>query len=176
MGSVTSKSCLSQSDLSYLLQNTGYDQATVQAWYQVFTKTCKSETMTIQQFVHLFKTVFRYKIGYQCCELVFKTFNTSKSGFMTFVEFLVAVHVMNKGSPEEKLRWTFKLYDVNEDGLLTLDEVIQVFQTIFTLRSTARNKATELFNRISIDGREALTEDQFVENCTKYGNIELRNL
>ena len=91
---------------------------------------------------------------------------------MSFTEFLIAVHVTAQGSQVEKLKWTFKLYDVNGDGLLTMDEVRQVFQTTTDLldcnnnyKTSPQDKATEVFNKMYLNGSGALTEDQFKENC-----------
>ena len=97
---------------------------------------------------------------------------------MSFTEFLIAVHVSAQGSQVEKLKWTFKLYDVNGDGLLTMDEVRQVFQATSGLldysqnyNTSPQNKATELFNKIDLTGSGALTEDQFIVNCLQHSLI-----
>jgi Ca2+-binding EF-hand superfamily protein len=34
--------------------------------------------------------------------------------------------VLVKGSEEEKLRWTFNMYDLNGDGVITRDEMEDV--------------------------------------------------
>ena len=176
MGSVQSKSSLRQSDLSYLLQNTTYNQATVQAWYKIFSKTSSRGRLNVQQFVHLFNTFFPGRSSDQFCEHVFRTFNTSKSGELSFKEFLIAVHVTSQGSREEKLRWTFRLYDVNADGILTCEEVSEVLEASKSLRESAHHckykphiTAEELFKNIDRKGLRALTEEQFVVNCMLYG-------
>jgi Ca2+-binding EF-hand superfamily protein len=172
MGSVTSKSSMSQSDLSYLLENTKYDQATVQAWYKIFSKTSSRGRLNVQQFVHIFNSFFPGRSSYQFCEHVFRTFNTSKSGELSFKEFLIAVHVTAQGSREEKFRWTFRLYDVNADGILTREEVSEVLEASKDLRESAHHythkpqlTAEELFMNIDRKGLGALTEEQFVVNC-----------
>merc|ERR1719483_86657 len=106
------------------------------------------------------------------CDHVFRTFNTSKSGVMSFTEFMIAVHVAAQGTQEEKLRWTFKLYDVTGDGVLTKNEVIQMFEAANDMidvqnnpKSSPLSRATELFNKLDMKGSGALTEDQFIANC-----------
>ena len=39
---------------------------------------------------------------------VSRTFDTDKSGFIDFKEFLLAIDVTSTGTPEEKLQWAFR--------------------------------------------------------------------
>ena len=154
---------------------TGYDRATVQAWYNIFNKTSSRGRFNVQQFIHLFNNFFPGRSSDQFCEHVFRTFNTSKSGELSFNEFLIAVHVTAQGSREEKLRWTFRLYDVNGDGRLTCQEVCEVLEESRNLirhdhdHFKPQHKAEELFKNIDRNSQGVLTEEQFVVNCMLYG-------
>ena len=41
-------------------------------------------------------------------------------------DFAVGLSILLKGSLEERLRWTFQVYDVNKDGVLSRSEVRDV--------------------------------------------------
>lgn len=41
--------------------------------------------------------------------------------------------ILSRGSIEEKLQWTFQLYDINGDGLITRDEMTDIVTAIFEL-------------------------------------------
>lgn len=39
------------------------------------------------------------------------------------------------GTPKEKLRWTFKLYDINGDGRITRDEMMDIIYSVYSLNA-----------------------------------------
>jgi Ca2+-binding EF-hand superfamily protein len=43
-------------------------------------------------------------------------------------EFLLAINITAKGNPQKKLRWAFQMYDVNGDGHIDIDEMLQIIQ------------------------------------------------
>lgn len=38
-----------------------------------------------------------------------------------------------RGSLEEKLQWTFSLYDINGDGVITMDEMVSIVTAIYAM-------------------------------------------
>jgi len=171
MGGQTSRTSPTTADIEYLKQHTTYDKTTITAWYRVFHRQCNKGKLSVKQFVNLFKTFFPGRNSDQFCEHVFRTFNTSRSGELSFREFLIAIYVTSQGSQEEKLRWTFRLYDINGDGILTFEEVLEVLEASTDLRGgdQYRKFPEELFMDLDSDGIGGLTEGQFVDNCLKVG-------
>ena len=45
-------------------------------------------------------------------------------------DFALCLSVLVKGSEEEKLRWTFNMYDLNGDGVITRDEMEDVVASV----------------------------------------------
>lgn len=41
--------------------------------------------------------------------------------------------ILSRGSLEEKLRWTFSLYDINGDGCITKEEMTEIVTAIYDL-------------------------------------------
>lgn len=48
-------------------------------------------------------------------------------------EFVQGLSVLSRGSVEEKLQWTFQLYDINGDGYITRDEMTDIVTAIYEL-------------------------------------------
>jgi hypothetical protein len=74
-------------------------------------------------------------------------------------EFVYGLSVLVRGSLEEKLHWAFSLYDINGDGIITMDEMTSIVTAIYAMMgrhtepvidvSTPRQHAETVF-RVSI--------------------------
>lgn len=47
---------------------------------------------------------------------MFRAFDEDNNGAIDFREFIIGLSVSSRGTPDEKLGFAFKLYDVNRDG------------------------------------------------------------
>ena len=54
------------------------------------------------------------------------------TGLINFEDFAVELAVLLLGSAEEKLRWVFRVYDLNKDGVLTRAELREVTAAVST--------------------------------------------
>ena len=69
-------------------------------------------------------------------EHVFRTFDVNKDGKVDFREFVIGLSVSGSAELDKKLEWAFRMYDVNETGYITWDEmrqIIAVSETEFVL-------------------------------------------
>lgn len=45
----------------------------------------------------------------------------------------MGLSTISRGSPTEKLQWTFNLYDINGDGCITREEMQEIISSIYSL-------------------------------------------
>lgn len=72
-----------------------------------------------------------------------------------FQDFVQGLSILSRGSLDEKLRWTFSLYDINGDGCITREEMTDMVTAIYELmgkftepcvdESTVRDKVDRIF-------------------------------
>lgn len=48
-------------------------------------------------------------------------------------EFVLNLSILSRGTLDEKLEWTFQLYDVNGDGFISKDEMTEVMTSVYEL-------------------------------------------
>jgi Ca2+-binding EF-hand superfamily protein len=72
-----------------------------------------------------------------------------------FQDFVQGLSILSRGSLDEKLRWTFSLYDINGDGCITREEMTDIVTAIYELmgkftepcveEGTVRDKVDRIF-------------------------------
>ncbi|TRY76881.1 hypothetical protein TCAL_14724 [Tigriopus californicus] len=86
---------------------------------------------------------------------------------------LVSLSTLLRGTTHEKLRWTFTLYDLNGDGFITKQEVLNVMVAVHDLmgfhgtpmREVVEPNVDEIFNRLDTNRDGVVTIDEFIHAC-----------
>ncbi|RWS10103.1 hypothetical protein B4U79_06630 [Dinothrombium tinctorium] len=131
MGCSTSKATvvsLSDEDLMFLTRNTRYSEQEVRDWYKGFQKDCPNGRLTKAKFLDIYSMFFPSGSPQEFCEHVYRTFDSDGDGHIDFKEFLLAVGVTTGSDAREKLKWAFKMYDINNDGLIEISEMDKIIK------------------------------------------------
>ena len=84
---------------------------------------CPRGELTKKEFVEMYMKIFPGGNAEKFSQNVFRTFDTDKSGIFNIREFMLALNVTTNSSPEEKLKWAFRMYDVDGNGAIDIHEM-----------------------------------------------------
>jgi Ca2+-binding EF-hand superfamily protein len=77
-----------------------------------------------QQFLH---TSFKMTDNV-LLDQIFKYFNSEHDADITREEWVVGFYVFLKGTEEEQTQYCFKIYDINDDGFITKEEMLTLMK------------------------------------------------
>ena len=124
----TSAVDLSDEDVDFLTSNTQYSPEEIRTWYKSFQMECPDGKLTKKKFGEIYKMFFSSGNPERFCEHVFRAFDEDNSGWINFKEFLLAIGITTGTDSRAKLKWAFKMYDINKDGLIDAQEMAKIIK------------------------------------------------
>ncbi|KAG7460393.1 guanylyl cyclase-activating protein 1 [Solea senegalensis] len=91
-----------------------------------------------------------------------------QDGYIDFMEYVAALSLVMRGKMEHKLRWYFKLYDVDGNGCIDRHELLNIIKAIRAINgnesqeTSAEEFTNRVFDRIDINGDGELSLEEFV--------------
>ena len=79
---------------------------------------------------YIFSTLDHRKSGVINFEVIDNVTQSCQFIYWLLKDFAIGLSILLKGSDEDKLKWIFHLYDVNKDGVLTIDEFREVVTSV----------------------------------------------
>ncbi|CAL4120804.1 unnamed protein product, partial [Meganyctiphanes norvegica] len=107
---------------------------------------------------------------------VFGQFFLSQNTHTGFEDFVTILGELSRGTTNEKLQWAFNLYDINGDGYITKEEMLDIVTAIYSLmgrntvptleENTTQDHVDRIFEKLDMNGDGVVTMEEFMEICT----------
>ncbi|XP_033610519.1 Kv channel-interacting protein 2 isoform X2 [Cryptotermes secundus] len=164
-------------ELTKLAKTTKFSRKEIQLIYRGFKQECPTGMVDEESFKNIFSQFFPQGDASQYAHYVFNTIKHNQTGKISFEDFLGILSKVSRGSVQEKLQWIFGLYDLNGDGLITKNEMLDVVTSIYEMlgRSTepvveehsAKEHVEKIFHQIDTNKDGVVTIDELVEWCSR---------
>jgi len=164
-------------DLDKLARTTKFSRKEIQLIYRGFKQECPTGLVDEDAFKAIFAQFFPQGDATQYAHYVFNTIKQNASGQISFEEFLGILSKVSRGSIQEKLQWIFGLYDLNGDGLITKNEMLDVVTSIYEMlgrnttpqveENSAKEHVERIFHQIDMNQDGVVTIDELVEWCSR---------
>ncbi|XP_002406153.3 neurocalcin homolog [Ixodes scapularis] len=181
MGKMQSK--LKLRGLEDLHQCTAFTDEEVAEWYRSFMKEFPSGRISLERFKEVYHRQFPEGDPSEFAQHVFRTFDTNKDKTIDFREFMCGLNATSRGTPEQRLRWAFTLYDLDGDGFIQKQEMIEMLTAVRKMfaspmysppkdESMTPEKQTEiLFRKMDKNKDGKLSLEEFLDGARSHPSV-----
>ncbi|KAK3602386.1 hypothetical protein CHS0354_026273 [Potamilus streckersoni] len=142
--------------------------AEIREWHKDFKRLLKGgRYLTPQNFKQVYNEMFHGDATH-FAENVFRTFDIDGNGKVDFKEFLIGLSITASSNVEKRLRWAFKMYDVDGSGTISRQEMCSIVQAVYTMTAISQQNtippqklADDLFSKLDTDNNGEITWEEF---------------
>ncbi|KAM6369646.1 calsenilin isoform 2-T2 [Pluvialis apricaria] len=145
--------------LERLLAQTKFTKKELQSLYRGFKSECPSGLVDEETFKLIYSQFFPQGDASTYAHFLFDAFDADRNGALCFQDFVIGLSVLLRGTVQQKLKWAFNLYDINKDGYITKEEMLEIMKSIYdmmgrctqpTLRDSVPAEHVELFFQVTL--------------------------
>jgi calcium-dependent protein kinase len=114
-----------------------------------------------------YEKIFGQSINQEQIEEMFSRVDIDNSGFIDYSEFVVATMSEKNLFSEKKLKAAFKMFDADDSGYISRDEVKQSFMKITKI---SEEELEEIVSQVDENGDGEISFEEFKEIMTKIRN------
>ncbi|XP_012686120.1 guanylyl cyclase-activating protein 2-like [Clupea harengus] len=139
-----------------------------------FMKECPSGALHLHEFKRIFGVQSTSEEETIYIETIFHSFDTNRDNKLDFMEYIAALHLVLRGRLEDRLKWSFKMYDTDGNGRLDRQEIKHIIKIICKMKTkntdthmTPNEMCDRIFELVdeNHDGQISLAE--FMEGAQK---------
>ena len=124
---------LTEDELNFIIQNTALGKEKLEAQHQNFLKSHGNGQMSKKSFDSMMKESYPGVKTKKLSRHVFRMYDTNGDGSVDFKEFILALDILNNGTPKQNLKQIFRVLDTNNEEKIHVMELVEVVRDIFEL-------------------------------------------
>jgi len=166
------------SSLDSLCKKTELSRTQLRALYRGFKQECPTGCVDEDEFKAIYEKFFPIGRSDSYAHFIFNTFDSDKTGSVTFEKFVIGLSVLARGTTRQRLRWAFNIYDLNKDGKITQEEMLNVVTAIHDMMDgcskptgdeecTPNHHVELIFKKMDRNKDGVITRDEFIDACMK---------
>ncbi|XP_044039560.1 Kv channel-interacting protein 4 isoform X6 [Siniperca chuatsi] len=189
--------------LEQLEAQTRFSRKELQILYRGFKNECPSGVVNEDTFKDIYAQFFPQGDASTYAHFLFNAFDTDHNGSVSFEfqqfqkeealsstevsyrttsnDFVMGLSILLRGTIQEKLNWAFNLYDINKDGYITKEEMLDIMKAIYDMmgkctypvlkEETPRQHVEVFFQKMDKNKDGVVTIDEFIDCCQNDENI-----
>jgi len=165
---------LTQEQVDSLKSRTHFSGSELRDLYDRFIDQFPSGRINKDEFIHMYREMLPDGESTDFAVHVFNAYDKDQNGTIDFKEFMLTLSTTTRGTPEERLRWAFSLYDVNKDGILARKEIVTIISSIYKMQGMeaplipekAEDTALKIFVQLDKDRDDCIDQHEFVRGIT----------
>ncbi|XP_042711357.1 Kv channel-interacting protein 4 isoform X2 [Malaclemys terrapin pileata] len=119
--------------LELLEAQSKFTKKELQILYRGFKNECPSGIVNEETFKEIYSQFFPQGDSTTYAHFLFNAFDTDHNGSVSFEDFIMGLSILLRGTVQEKLNWAFNLYDINKDGYITKEEMLDIMKAIYDM-------------------------------------------
>uniref|UniRef100_A0A8B9R871 Potassium voltage-gated channel interacting protein 2 n=1 Tax=Astyanax mexicanus TaxID=7994 RepID=A0A8B9R871_ASTMX len=173
--------CHRPEGLEKLQEQTKFTKKELQVLYRGFKNECPSGVVNEDTFKIIYSQFFPQGDSSTYAHFLFEAFDTNKNGSVSFEDFVIGLSIILRGTINDRLNWAFNLYDLNKDGCITKEEMLDIMKSIYDMmgkytypcmqEDAPREHVENFFQKMDRNNDGVVTIDEFIESCQKDENI-----
>uniref|UniRef100_A0A8C4RM08 Potassium voltage-gated channel interacting protein 2 n=1 Tax=Erpetoichthys calabaricus TaxID=27687 RepID=A0A8C4RM08_ERPCA len=171
--------CHRPEGLDKLQEQTKFTKKELQVLYRGFKNECPSGVVNEDTFKLIYSQFFPQGDSSTYAHFLFEAFDTDKNGSVSFEDFVMGLSIILRGTINDRLNWAFNLYDLNKDGCITKEEMMDIMKSIYDMMGkytypsmqddAPREHVESFFQKMDRNNDGVVTIEEFIESCQKVG-------
>ncbi|XP_016154923.1 PREDICTED: Kv channel-interacting protein 2 isoform X1 [Ficedula albicollis] len=173
--------CHRPEGLDQLQEQTKFTRKELQVLYRGFKNECPSGIVNEENFKQIYSQFFPQGDSSTYATFLFNAFDTDHDGSVSFEDFVSGLSTILRGTIDDRLNWAFNLYDLNKDGCITREEMLDIMKSIYDMmgkytypamrEEAPREHVENFFQKMDRNKDGVVTIEEFLESCQKDENI-----
>lgn len=174
MGNKGGKIVLTDDIVSQISISSGIDPSGVRTQCENFLKEYPKGCMDKKAFRKFIKIALPKINADKMEENLFRMYDTNMDGLISMEEFLIFYHICSEGTPEQNLQKIFRIFDVDNNGVISKPELAKLVKDMSGMMAMGANNITvdELvessWREMDSDRDNCISMDEFVTSVLRH--------